>query len=91
MSVNESIQEAVQILQKAGATEVYVFGSVATGHMRDDSDIDLAVRGLPPKIYFKTLSKLMDQLNREVDLLDLDEETPFTRLLVRSEKLHRVA
>ncbi len=85
------IEQAAQILRAAGATEVYLFGSVARGLDRPGSDIDLAVPGLPPERYFFVLAPIASVLGRPVDLVDLDESTPFVRYLHRVGELQRVA
>ena len=85
------IQQAAEALKMAGAKEVYMFGSAATGKMRRDSDIDLAVSGLPPEVFIKAMGKAGDILRRPLDLIDLDEDNPFTRYLKKKGKLLRVA
>jgi len=40
-----NLQRAVKILKEAGCTAVFLFGSLATGKIRDKSDIDLAIQG----------------------------------------------
>ena len=47
-AIERDIALAASVLKRAGATEVYVFGSSATGDAGPESDIDLAVRGIPP-------------------------------------------
>ncbi|MEI7837966.1 MAG: nucleotidyltransferase domain-containing protein [Planctomycetota bacterium] len=93
--MNEEIQEAIKraagILKELGAREVYVFGSAATGTMREGSDVDMAVSGLAPAVYFRAMAKAAAALGRKVDLLDLDEENLFTAYLKRKGKLQRVA
>jgi predicted nucleotidyltransferase len=84
------IEKAAGVLKAAGAREVYVFGSAITGKLRDDSDVDLAVSGLPPGQFFRAMGKAADVLRRPVDLIDLDEETPFTEYLKREGELRRV-
>lgn len=66
------IQRAVQILKAAGCAEVFVFGSTTTGHLRPDSDLDLAVRGCPPGEFFHLLGRLLLELDHSVDLINLD-------------------
>jgi predicted nucleotidyltransferase len=83
----EDIERAVQILKEAGCTEIYLFGSVATGETRAESDIDLAVRGCPPGRFFHTLGRLMRELDHWVDLVDLDESSIFVRYLLDSGEL----
>jgi predicted nucleotidyltransferase len=74
-----------------GATHVFVFGSATKDRLRPDSDIDIAVRGLPPALYFSAISKASDLLGRPVDLVDLDDPTPIVRYLLGSGELVRVA
>jgi hypothetical protein len=51
----------------------------------------MAVTGLPPQIYFSAVSKASDLFGRPVDLVDLDDPTPFVRYLLGSGELVRVA
>ena len=85
------VKLAAQALKEAGAKEIYLFGSLAEGRFREDSDVDIAISGLPAAIFFKTMSKVSDILGRPVDLVDLDDHTLFTEYLVRKGKLKRVA
>lgn len=84
------IERASAILKAAGASEVYLFGSAARGVMREGSDIDLAVSGLPPEVFFKALGEAEDALGRPLDLIDLDEVNPFTQYLKEEGELQRV-
>jgi predicted nucleotidyltransferase len=86
----QQIQKAAEALKAAGAGEVYVFGSAATGHLREDSDVDLAVSGLPPAKFWEALARASDVLDRTIDLIDLDEDNPFTRFLKEEGELVRV-
>jgi len=47
------IERAAEALKTAGAREVYLFGSAATGTAREGSDIDLAVSGIPPEKFLE--------------------------------------
>jgi uncharacterized protein len=85
-----SIEQLVAVLKKSGAKTVYLFGSAAKGTMRNDSDVDLAVSGLPPENFFKALSVASSLFDRPVHLIDLDEVTPFTRYLIEEGELQRV-
>lgn len=89
--LRDLIKKATEVLKAAGAQEVYVFGSACTGAMQDNSDIDIAVSGLPPAAFFKAVGQLGDVLGRRFDLIDLDEESPFTRYLREEGELLRVA
>lgn len=74
-----------------GAKEVYVFGSATTGRMRQDSDVDLAVGGLPPEVFFAALAEAMQIVGRPVDLLALERHPTLAAELFRSGELLRVA
>ena len=89
-TLTTSVEQLVTILKSSGAKDVYLFGSVAKGNMRSDSDIDLAVSGLPPENFFKALSTVSNLLDRPIHLIDLDEVTPFTRYLIEEGELQRV-
>lgn len=92
VSINRNLlRAAANLLLRMGATQVFVFGSVTKGGLRPDSDVDMAVRGLPPTVYFSAVSKASDVLGRPVDLVDLDDPTPLVRHLVDSGELVRVA
>jgi predicted nucleotidyltransferase len=88
--LRSSIEAAADVLKDLGATEVYVFGSAAHGSLRPDSDIDLAVSGLRPSVFFRAASKAADALGRPADLVDLDDESPAVRYLRGSGELVRV-
>jgi len=88
--LKELIRKAAIALKEAGAREVYLFGSAATGIMREESDIDMAVSGLPPEVFFKAMGRAGDILQRSLDLVDLDEDNPFTRYLKEEKELQRV-
>jgi predicted nucleotidyltransferase len=60
--LRNSIDAAADILKAFGVTEVYLFGSAAHGSLRPDSDVDLAVSGIPPAVFFKAASKAADAL-----------------------------
>ncbi len=86
----EALQEAGNLLRSFGASQVFVFGSAVNGELRSDSDIDMAVSGLPARVYFSAISKASDLLGRPVDLVDLDDDTPLVRHLLDSGDLVRV-
>lgn len=84
------IEKAVAELKAAGAREVYLFGSAAKGKLRENSDVDIAVSGLTPEVFFRAIGKASRALGRPVDLIDLDEDNPFTRYLKSKGELLRV-
>ena len=88
--IERLIEEAATALKAAGAREVYVFGSAAKGELRENSDVDMAVSGLPPEVFFRAMAAAHDALGRPLDLVDLDEDNPFTRYLKEEGELRRV-
>jgi predicted nucleotidyltransferase len=88
---NNALVAAANLLLRMGATQVFVFGSATRNGLRPDSDVDMAVTGLPPMVYFSAISKASDIFGRPVDLVDLDDPTPLVRHLLGSGELVRVA
>jgi predicted nucleotidyltransferase len=84
------IKRAAAELKSAGAMEIYIFGSAAKGTCDATSDLDVAVSGLPPSIFYRMGARVSDLVGRSVDLIDLDRETPFTRYLRAENELVRV-
>jgi predicted nucleotidyltransferase len=88
--LRETIEKAVKTLKDAGAQEVYVFGSAARGTMDEDSDLDLAVVGLPPERLCGAIAGTMSATGVALHLVDLAEDTPLVRTLKESQELRRV-
>jgi predicted nucleotidyltransferase len=86
----DAVLAAANLLRSMGATQVFIFGSAAKGRLRPDSDIDMAVTGLPSQVYFSAISKASNLLGRPVDLVDLDDPTPLAGYLLSSGELVRV-
>lgn len=65
-----------------GLRFAYLFGSAATGKMRSDSDVDIAVdagRKLDPMTLGRVAGKLERTLGRDVDLVDILRAPPRLR------------
>mgnify|MGYP002639424859 CR=1 FL=1 len=59
---------------------VWLFGS----SLQDDSnsrDIDLAVEGIPPELFFKFYARLFMALPKPVDLVDLSQNIPIASII----------
>jgi len=89
-SFAEDIRRAVNILKKAGCGEIFLFGSLAGGDVRENSDIDLAIRGCPSGKFFHLLGRLLIELEHPVDLINLDWERGIARYLQEEGELLRV-
>ena len=90
LSEKEAVVAAAKLLRSMGAAQVFVFGSFVRGELRLDSDVDMAVSGLPAKVYFSAVGGVSDLVGRPVELLDLDDGTPLVRHLLGSGELVRV-
>ena len=90
LSEKEAVVAAAKLLRSMGAAQVFVFGSFVRGELRLDSDVDMAVSGLPAKVYFSAVGRVSDLVGRPVELLDLDDGTPLVRHLLGSGELVRV-
>ncbi len=83
-SFQEDIKKVTKILKENGASEVFIFGSIANGKFNENSDIDIAVKGLNEKEFYKIASILMFELENEFDLIDLDDkENRFSQMLLK--------
>ena len=85
------VEKAVKILEKAGCKEIYLFGSIMTGTITPQSDIDFAVKGIPPASFFYVYGQLIGHLEHPVDLIDLESGDRFAHLLQTEGRLFRVA
>lgn len=86
----KNIQHAAKLLRQAGCKAVFLFGSLASGEVRPNSDIDLAIRGCPQGKFFRLLGQLMLTLDYPVDLINLDHPDPFTRYLEEEGELLQI-
>ena len=89
--LRKDLSEAVEILTHYGATEVYLFGSLARGGADEDSDIDIATVGVPKNRFFAAYGELLMKLDHAFDLIGLDYDNEFTRRLRSEGSLRRVA
>ena len=83
-SYQEDIKKAIQILKDNGATEIFIFGSIAKGNINENSDIDIAIKGINAKDFYRVASILMFELENKFDLIDLDDkENRFSQMLLK--------
>ena len=84
------VARVVEIGRAEGCREGDVFGSVAAGRHRRQSDLDIGVRGCPAERFYRLLGRLMDEIPRPVDLVDLDLETRVAEFLEQEGQLVHV-
>jgi predicted nucleotidyltransferase len=83
----EQARHAARLLRaQFGALEVVAFGSlVRSDHFDDRSDIDLAVRGVPPERFFQAWAAAAAVVSRSLDLVDLDDCSARLRETIHAE------
>jgi predicted nucleotidyltransferase len=88
---HQNLTRAIEILQRAGCSDVFLFGSLAHGEIHAGTDIDIAIRGCPPGQYFTILGKLFYELEFPVDLINLDKPDAFAHFLEDQDELVQIA
>ena len=77
----EDIKKAAKLLKNEGCKSIYLFGSMVTGKIHNNSDIDIGISGLPPKKFFRVYASLDKELTNKIDLVDFDLNKDFYILL----------
>lgn len=90
-SIKSDLDKAIEILKEEGCEEIYLYGSIAEDRFDEESDIDLAVKGIPSGDFFRVLGRLMLELDHPVDLVDLDKDEDFSRFLKEEGELIRAS
>ncbi len=71
-----------EIAREYRVGKIVLFGSsIAEG--REPYDIDLGVKGIEPRLFFRFYGELMMRLTKPVDLVDLAFRSRFTELVER--------
>lgn len=66
----QDIKIVESILLRHGAQKIILYGSLARGDYRADSDIDICCEGIPPEHYFRALAECLMATQRRVSVLD---------------------
>ncbi len=76
-ALRHKLPEAARLLKNEyGASRLVLFGSLASGGVTENSDVDLAVEGLEPELYFPALADLMGLFGTGVDLVRVEHAPP---------------
>jgi len=70
------------ISKKYNVKRVLLFGSSVNPDI-DGNDIDLAIEGVEPKVFFKFYGELLFALSKPLDLVDLSRKSRFTEFIKR--------
>jgi predicted nucleotidyltransferase len=74
---------ATNLLKNEGCQSIFLFGSLVTGKIRDDSDIDIGVKGIPQGKFLRLYSRLYFDFENKIDLVDFDANSDFYSMLDR--------
>ena len=70
--LDEKLTKGIEYLKSIGCKEIILFGSLSNGRFDKFSDIDLAVSGISPGAYFRTVAVLSSMVGWKVDLVAID-------------------
>ncbi len=88
MTVEEVKQKTTPVLEQYGVLKASVFGSVARGEAREDSDVDILVRlGKPTGMfrYMRLVNGLEKSLSKKVDLVTENSLNKFVKSYVMAD------
>jgi len=86
----QDIEDVTNLLKKEGCEAVFLFGSLVTGKIRDDSDIDIGVKGLPKGKFLNLYSQLYFDFENKIDLVDFDTNSDFYSMLNSIEEVIQI-
>lgn len=86
----KQLEQAMAVLKAYGASEVYLFGSATGDGATEGSDIDLAVTGVPRRLFFRAWADAARCFTRELDMMNLDDPSPFAAFIRDAGDLKRV-
>ena len=66
--------------RKYKVSTIYLFGS-SLDRNSEPNDIDLAVKGIKPEVFFKFYGELLRSISKPVDLVDLSRKSLFNRII----------
>ena len=79
--ITENDKETIiQYAKKYNVSSMYLFGSSLDDN-QEAADIDLGVKGIVPKLFFKFYGELLRNLSKPVDLVDLSKKSLFNQIV----------
>lgn len=72
----------IELGKRYQASRILLFGSSASPG-KEGRDIDLAVDGVPPSLFFEFYGRLIFSLSKPVDLVDLRRSSKFTEIILK--------
>ena len=86
----KDIEIATNLLKKEGCEAIFLFGSLVSGKIREDSDIDIGVKGLPKEKFLNLYSQLHFDFENKIDLVDFDTNSDFYSMLNSIEEVVQI-
>ena len=77
----QDIEKAKVFLKNEGCRDIFLFGSLVTGKIREDSDIDMGIKGIPDGKFLQLYSRLYFDFDTKIDLVDFDTNADFYSML----------
>ena len=77
----QDVENAAKLLKDEGCEAIFLFGSLVTGKIHDNSDIDIGIKGLSPQKFFRVYANLDKEIKNKIDLVDFDVNEEFYLLL----------
>ena len=68
-----NIEKIESILIRHGASRIILYGSLARGDYRVDSDIDVCFEGIPNRKYFRVVAEILMETDRRVSMLNFED------------------
>ncbi len=91
MTINEIKRKVLPVLRKYDLKKAGIFGSIARGELREDSDVDILVEIERDDIslldFVGIKLELEDALGRKVDLVEYDTLKPLLRERILAEEV----
>ena len=81
LKYQKDIESVTNLLKNEGCEAIFLFGSLVTGKIRDDSDIDIGIKGLPKGKFLEVYSRLYFDMENDIDLVDFDTNPDFFSML----------
>jgi len=87
--INKKDEEIIiTFAKKFDVKEIYLFGS-SLDQEHEAKDIDLAVRGIAPDLFFDFYGKLLRRLSKPLDIINLSNPSRLTKFIeAQAVKIH---
>ena len=82
MLAKGDIDIILECAQRYKIASVILFGSSVKE--QEYNDIDVGIKGIEPRLFFKFYAELFKRLSKPVDLIDLSKKSLFTTLVEES-------